>query len=170
MQTVFPHLLCLFVCLLLSKFPALALQCLLSTTQCLVFGWWTSTRYLQSCPGLVSWLVSWLLLVVLLLLLMGVELLSLLAWYWSISISSCFALFSVAFVPVPSLSQHISLIGSCWFLYYCSQQHILEEKEEEEEEFVDLFFCGVVVLVVVVVELVGSLMSSCRLQFRMRLR
>jgi heme/copper-type cytochrome/quinol oxidase subunit 2 len=82
-------------------------------------------------------------------------------------------LFSVAFVPVPSSSQHISLIGSCWFLYYCSQQHILEEKEqeqEEEEEFVDLFLCGVVVLVVVVVELVGSLMSSCRLLSRMRLR
>jgi hypothetical protein len=65
------------------------------------------------------------------------------------------------------LSQHISLVGSCWFLYYCSQQHILEE-EEEEEEFVDLFFCGVVVLVVV--ELVGSLVSSCRLQSRMWLR
>jgi hypothetical protein len=134
--------------------------------------WWTSTRYLQSCPGLVSWLVSWLLLVVLLLLLllyMGVDLLSLLACYWSISISSCFAFFSVAFVPIPSLSQHLSLVGSCWFLYYCSQQHILEEKEEEE--FVDLFFCGVVVLVVVVVvELVGSLMSSCRLQSRLRLR
>jgi hypothetical protein len=47
-------------------------------------------------------------------------------------------LFSVAFVLIRSLSQHISLVGSCWFLYYCSQQHILEE--EEEEEFVDLFF------------------------------
>ncbi len=156
MQTVFPHLLCLFVCLLLSKFPALALQCLLSTTQCLVFGL-CDEQVPGTCKAARAWLVGWL-----------VGCFLLFCRCCCCSISGCFALFSVAFVPVPSLSQHISLIGSCWFLYYCSQQHILEEKEEEE--FVDLFFCRVVVLVVVVVELVGSLMSSCRLQSRMRLR